>query len=338
MLRGIAAFLIASALGAAPAGAKSPPTVERLTLPAFGQAYWTWDGAGFYMAESDERLVRFGLDGKPTANVPLAAVARLGRFNTRSFSATRAAVSPDGRWLLVRVEHYDYDSAVIVDVKSGEARALPVRAVWIDAEWLADGRVLVSQATAAGYATFIVDAVHGQSPAPLCPALAPRLAHGLHDGKRLALAADRLFITDAACRVQATLGPPAKDGEPTLVAFSPSGRYVAAIFMRGPAPAPRLWILSLDGKERVDLELARTGHALVWLDDDNVVFTAPNGTLKMALRRFEWRTRQESPLLPPVESCDDSMPTAPALGGHLLFQRRCDDEKQSGLFLVTAGR
>jgi hypothetical protein len=316
---------------------------RRLSQHAFGPAWFTWDGSAFYMADGDERLVRFDAQGKPTGSVPLQPANELGQLVSKRARSAHA-VSPDGKWLVLsaQLDGGGY-GALLLDSKSGAARALETSNVMLMADWLGDGRIAGSSFVEdMGPVAWIVDPRIDLHPRLFCASLSARVVHAHPDGKRLGVAGDALFIADGSCQVEAKLSLP--DTLPTDFAFSPSGMRVAVSLAERPKLGRltplHLVVWSLDGKERVDTPiLPEDGGPLVWLDEETVIYPARNGpvgTSQRTLRRYNLRTRADAPLITPNEHCEDSGASVPPRGGWLIFQRLCDDEKQSGIFRVDA--
>jgi hypothetical protein len=323
------------------AGGLSEP--RRLSLPAFGPAWFTWDGSAFYMADGDKRLVRFDAEGKPTGSVPLKAFGELGQLQSKQPRASHA-VSPDGKSLVLSAELAGGNyGAILLDAQSGAAHALETRGFMLSAEWLGDGRIIGSSfVEELGPVEWIVDPKIDLRARVLCSSLNARIVHAHPDGRRMGVAGDAFFVTDSACKVEATLSVP--DMLPTDFSFSPSGTRAAVSFAERPRPGRiarlHLFVMSLDGKERIDPQISpEDGGPLVWLDEETVIYPAKNGpagTSQRTLRRLNWRTRTDAPLFPPNEHCEDTGPAAPPRGGMLIFERLCDDEKQSGVFRIDA--
>jgi hypothetical protein len=166
-------------------------------------------------------------------------------------------------------------------------------------------------------------------------------AHGSPDGKHLGVISGvQLLVIDGACNVEGLLRGVA-GSRPVEFSFSPSGKQVAIAYGRDSRPGPgaiTLRVFSLDGQERGSAALV-DASPIVWLDEETVVYPVENGpvgTAQRTLRRLDLRTLKEAPLLAPIASCEDKLPSAPRAGGQLLFQRLCDDEKTSGIFRVTS--
>ena len=313
----------------------------RLPIAASGYAYWTWDGAGFFMVENDERMLRFDAAGKVVGRVSLVPLGKLAALEAHIMSAGRA-VSPDGKSLLLIAQMNEGGGSApfVVDVATGAARRVAVEeGMTTQAEWLADGRIIGAQFGHSQQKPFI--AGREQAAKPLCPQVSPWSVHAHPDGKRLGLAADRFYISDLDCHVQITLSAVPR-AIPRDFAFSPSGDRVAVVFVLArphALPERHLWILSLDGMQSMDTGATPEIGPLAWLDEYNLVYPVENGekgTNRRTLQRLSWRERKTSALVTPVPSCDDSDASAPARGGRVLFRRMCDEPKGSGVFSVRA--
>jgi hypothetical protein len=311
--------------------------VRRLKLPTLGYAYWAWDGQTFYLLDGDERLLHFDAEGRQMGTIALSPIQ--GQPESKVWSQQRA-VSPDGRSLLLITQLTSSQSGVaMVDLKSGKSRALlGIEGHLMNLEWIGDGRVVGTLfSEGAPPEAFIADPKTHRSD-PLCPQVGARLAHGHPDGRHIGLAGDKLYVVNIACDVEVALTAEA-GALPTNFAFSPSGKRVAAVFVRPRVMEAHLWIMSLDGKERTAVAPLPHGGQIVWLDEEDIIYAVengPKGTDQRTLTRLHWRDQKISPPLPPKPSCEDTMPSAPAAGGRLLFQRLCDDEKESGMVEVLA--
>jgi hypothetical protein len=313
-----------------------PHHVTRLTVSDFGYAEWLADGSGFYVVGA-EHLTRFDADGHPRGVQPIKGVPRDGGVQLATIIAHRG-LSRDGRRLALVVQDGSSSGApLVVDLERGESRRLAVAndGMVTSLEWTADGH-LIGGSLSGG--RFIADA--DGAIAPLCPVAGGFAIHVHPDGRRLGFGVDKLYITDGDCAPRWTLSPWIDAStERTWVkdfAFSPSGNRVAAMagvgFTQG-----RMWILSLDGKERVDTGITPESPPVVWLDEETLIVAAPNGptgTSQRTLHRVTWRTHAVAPLLPPKPTCSDTEPSVSPRGGRVVFQRLCDDPKDSFMGLI----
>jgi hypothetical protein len=333
-------LLISSGV-AARARAAPATSVVRLRVPpsAFGYANWLSDGTGFVLA-SDDQVLSFDADGNPRRDArSIAALtqqadleqggSRLGRDSTRWAALAQPRAGTTGGFAL----------PYVVNFAKGTAKPIHVDAPIFMLDWTADGFLV-----GAGWyppVTFIADA-DGDVFGALCPSLHGRAVHVHPDGRRIGVAADKLYITTRSCAAPLALTP--DDGgalRPRIVvtdfAFSPSGTMVAMVVRREDR-VDRLWVMSLDGQVRVDAAPAPAGVApITWLDEETLVFGIPNGpkgTSQPSLTGFAWRTRSRTPLIVTKPTCSDTLASASPRGGRLVFQRLCDDPKDSFMGLV----
>jgi hypothetical protein len=315
--------------------------VVRLAVPApaFGYATWLSDGSGFVLAGDDE-LLSFDADGNRRGRARSIAVLTQQGDVEQGYGH----LSPDNtRWAALAQPNDGSGNGwaipYVVNFAKGTAKPVHVEHPIFMLDWTADGFLV-----GAGWVppVTVISDVDGDVFGALCPSLHGRAVHVHPDGRRIGIAADRLYITTRTCASPLALVPEAASNTRRRIvvtdfAFSPSGKFVAMVVRREDR-VDRLWVMSLDGHQSFDVAAApEVVDPITWLDEETLVFGIPNGpkgTSQPTLAALTWRTRARTPLIAPKPTCSDTLASASPRGGRLVFQRLCDEPKDSFMALV----
>jgi hypothetical protein len=337
-------LVVCAVLAAAfPLWAQPPahPGVVRLKLATFGYAEWKSDGSGFVIAD-DDRLLSFDADGRPRGARSIRALTKRADVQQKALFARRG-LSPDGNYwatLAAPSDGREADVPYLLDFAAEAAMPLWPDGAWpTTLDWTADGFLVGAMPPGPLFVIDPKNATHAR----LCRGVPGNVVHVHPDGHRIGIAGDKLYITDVACNQPVYLTP--YDGiaalRPSVVvdfAFSPSGER-AALVINHASESRKLWVLSLDGRQRAELAATPQYGPLAWLDEETLVYeveNGPPGSSQHTLERHAWRTGKVTPLVPPKPTCSDTLASAPPRGGRLIFQRLCDDENDSFMGLVRA--